>query len=322
MERSEINILNNKIALVEIPKSELAGIPAGIRVVCNFYKGSFLGEEYVFVRSKNLKMTPSRCCWAAKEVSRVLGHTAVIILPISPNYERQRLLEKGVFFVMSDKYAFLPNLASLEYIANKKIAKKLTPVAQYLLLYHLQIQSLEGMTAKMIAELVTYSYESVTLGITCMADLALCEKVAVGPKSKAVHFSFKGRQLWDKALEYTFSPVEEKIYCDEFRAATDYPICGVNALSNYSHLNPDKEDWRMLTAKEYRNCLTNEQFVRQNPFDGNVIIEVWKYPAITNKSKLTKYVDRLSLALSMMDDQDPRIEVEIEYLIDTFPWKD
>ncbi len=321
MKISEINILNNKVALAEIAKNEIRGIPGGIRAGCNFYRGSFLGEEYVFVSPWCMKLTPGQCSWAAKEVKRVLGGTAVFILPIGPNYERQRLLEKGVYFVMSDKYAFLPNLASLEYIANRKTAKKLTPVAQYLLLYHLQIQLLEGMTAKMIAELVPYSYESVTLGITCMADLALCEKVAVGPKSKAVHFSFKGRELWDKALEYTFSPVEEKFYCDEFSAAADYPICGVNALSNYSHLNPDKEDWRMLTAKEYRNCRTTGQFVRQNPFDGNFIIEVWKYPAITSKSKPAEYVDRLSLVLSMMDDEDPRIEGEIEYLIDTFPWK-
>ena len=97
---------------------------------------------------------------------------------------------------MSDKYAHLPMLIALEKTSDRKTASVLTPVAQYILLYHLQEKSLEGLSAKEIAKLVPYSYESTTLGITCMEDLGLCEKVLVGQRTKHIHFTKKGLELW------------------------------------------------------------------------------------------------------------------------------
>lgn len=78
-------------------------------------------------------------------------------------------------------------------------ANVLTPVAQYLLLYHLQIQSIEGLAARDIENEIPYSYASITLGITCLEDLGLCENVSGGSKRKVIHFAKKGMELWKQA---------------------------------------------------------------------------------------------------------------------------
>ena len=59
-----------------------------------------------------------------------------------------------------------------------------------------------------------------------------------------------------------------------------------------------------------------------NDYDGDIVIEVWKYPPITSHETKPMFVDRLSLALSLRDDTDARVEGEVEQLINEMEWKD
>jgi hypothetical protein len=52
------------------------------------------------------------------------------------------------------------------------------------------------------------------------------------------------------------------------------------------------------------------------------MVEVWKYPAVGLKDAHLQYVDKLSLALSLKDDTDPRVEGEVERMINELEWKD
>jgi hypothetical protein len=258
----------------------------------------------------------------AKRLTEWSGLPVVFILKSGYNYERRRLLDKNIFFVMSDKYAHLPMLVAMEYTADRKINTILTPIAQYLLLYHLQVKSLNGLSARDIAPLVPYSYASITLGLTCLEDVGLCEKVQDGPRSKIIRFNYAGKELWQASQSYMISPIETRIFCDYMESADQYTICGINALAKYTWLNPDKETQVMMTAKEYRQFKTKNAFENANRFDGNVMVEVWKYPAVGLKDVHLQYVDKLSLALSLKDDTDPRVEGEIERMINELKWKD
>ena len=213
-------------------------------------------------------------------------------------------------------------LIALEKTSNRKKATVLTAVAQYILLYHLQVGSLEGLSAKEISTLIPYSYESTTLGITCLDDLGLGEKRLQGQRKKILHFELKGEELWTKSQEFLESPVIQRIYCDDIRSNVEYPVCGINALAHYSWLNPDKEKMFMLTDKEYRSLRESEVFDNPNVYDGRVIIEVWKYPAVGHIYENKTRVDRLSLALSLKTDEDPRVEKEVERMIKEIQWKD
>lgn len=78
----------------------------------------------------------------------------------------------------------------------------------------------------------------------------------------------------------------------------------------------------MLTDKEYRSLKESEVFDNPNVYDGRVIIEVWKYPAVGHINENKAMVDRLSLALSLKTDEDPRVEKEVERMIKEIQWKD
>lgn len=123
-----------------------------------------------FAEPKRNIPTPRILSITANELTEKFGLPVVFLLDECPAYERQRLIDKEVYFVVSDKYAHLPMLVANERLRKTKLAKGLTPVAQFLLLFHLQVESLEGRAARDIEKKVPYSYASITLGITCLAD--------------------------------------------------------------------------------------------------------------------------------------------------------
>ena len=318
----EIAILGRPIQLQERSKAQMEGATIGDLLTYKFYDGEFHGMPLLFAEPKGKVATPRCLSVTANNLTSLLQLPIVFLLPACPAYERQRLIDKDVYFVVSEKYVHLPMLLANERVRKTKQAKTLTPVAQYLLLYHLQIGSIEGMAARDIEDKIPYSYASITLGLTCLEDLGLCKKVAEASKRKVIHFDMKGMNLWEQAQPFFVNPVEERIYCDGLLSDDSFPECGINALAHYTRLNPDPERTIMMSVKQLRNFKSSEALVRPNEFDGNIIIEAWKYPPVTATGVKAEWVDKLSLAISLREDEDPRVEGEVERLINETEWKD
>lgn len=318
----EIAILGRPIQLQERSKAQMEGATIGDLLTYKFYDGEFHGMPLLFAEPKGKVATPRCLSVTANNLTSLLQLPIVFLLPACPAYERQRLIDKDVYFVVSEKYVHLPMLLANERVRKTKQAKTLTPVAQYLLLYHLQIGSIEEMAARDIEGKIPYSYASITLGLTCLEDLGLCKKVAEASKRKVIHFDMKGMNLWEQAQLFLVNPVEERIYCDGLLSDDSFPECGINALAHYTRLNPDPERTIMMSVKQLRNFKSSEALVRPNEFDGNIIIEAWKYPPVTATGVKAEWVDRLSLAISLREDEDPRVEGEVERLINETEWKD
>lgn len=87
-------------------------------------------------------------------------------------------------------------------------------------------------------------------------------------------------------------------------------------------LNRDREEMIMMTSKEYRAVKSADVMENPNIYDGNYIIEVWKYPVVAKKDCKNLWVDRFSLVLSLRDDDDPRVEIEVERIISEQKWTD
>lgn len=318
----ELSILGRTIELQPLSKKQLKGITVGDSLAYLFYDGNYRGIRLIFLKSRNGNPSPKVCAITANRVSEIMGCPVVFILDSSPSYERQRLIDKDVFFVMGDKFANLPMLVANERIRKSRPAKKTTPTAQYILLYHLQVERLEGLSAREMSNKLPYSYESITLGLTCLSDLELCQKVSDGAKSKIIHFTAKGKELWDKAKDFLIDPVEKRIYCDSLATEQKLAQCNINALAHYTWLNPDNSQMYMTSKKELQILIAEKALHNMNVFDGDVMIEAWKYPIVSHKDNNNEWVDKLSLAISLREDDDPRVEGEVERLINEIEWKD
>ncbi len=59
-----------------------------------------------------------------------------------------------------------------------------------------------------------------------------------------------------------------------------------------------------MTARKYRKNSEEGLIVNPNDFDGDIIIEAWKYLAVSRKDTLLDWVGTLSLVLSLRCDEE------------------
>lgn len=304
---TSINIEGKEVTLSAMSKSQLGGVWLEAMWTFRFYEAFFMEYELVVLeQKKDKKCTPMQLEQFANRLQGHFGKTIVFLLDPMPAYLRQRLAERGVYFIISGKYAFLPFLYANRKVADKTPAKQLTPSAQYLLLWHLQEKSIEGQTARTLDQTVPLPYLTISRAIMTMEELGLCECRREG-KMKVVHFSHSGKDLWEKILPFMLSPVKKVLYCDLFKGSAI--TGGINALSHYTHINPEEQTTIVVTQAQMKQL----QVEGLNPVEGAVRIEVWKYAPIAENG----YVDKLSLALSLRDDNDERVLKEVEQMIDS-----
>lgn len=317
---NSISILGKVVRLKPRDKKQLKGLPVGDMLSYRFFDGEYSGQELLFAIPTGGQPTPRAMAITSQKVLVAFGLPLVYILESAPAYLRQRLIDKSVYFVVSDKFAFLPTLIANERLRVAPTADRLTPVAQYILLYHLQVKKLEGLSAKEIAEYVPYSYSNVTLGLVCLEDLGLIKREVDNSKRKVIHFTDTGKALYERALGYMQNPVEFHLNCDVLDSKRHFPTCSINALSHFTILSPDPEKMIAVSKKDLKELRQAGAIEGENRYDGRIFIEVWKYPPVTENGYDGEYVDRLSLALSLADDHDPRVEKEVERMINEIKW--
>ena len=113
------------------------------------------------------------------------------------------------------------------------------------------------------------------------------------------------------------SPLKKSFYCDSVKNEVAYPQGGINALAHYSMLVP--EAIKTLVAVERTDAVKEDNYERINSWDGAFRIEIWKYPPINIEQG---FADWLSLALTLMNNEDPRVHKEVERIIEETWLKD
>ena len=307
---NSISIAGFIIPLSEIPKKELKGAIADDIVRFSFYRAEFVGTAFVLLVSKSgINETPASCSRISGRLASVLSVPIVYYFSNLKFYERQRYIEKSVFFITGRGEVFLPNVILHSNKEKTKNPSRLSASAQFLLLYHLQKRSLDGLSvSEMASQICEYSYVSIAKAVENIEALGLCECRKDSERSKRIRFVAGGRELWEKAKPYMTTPVKEVKYCDSV-PSIGFQYSGVSALASYTMISPDDVPAIAVYSRRFEEA----EFNGLNDFDGNVKIEIWRYPEIDTKSDI---VDRLSLFLSLECDPDPRVDKENKIMFD------
>ena len=312
-----IKIADIDIALIPLNQAELRGLNMMSIMRFTYYRGTFSGEKMCFLLPKdNTELTPAHCRRYADRIGEALGMPVVFILQTAQYVSRKRLIEQGVYFVVSNKYAFLPMLLlnSLEKKKRKR-GSVLSPAAQYILLYYLQSQMKSVCTIKDFQGVVPFSYQSIGRALVDLEGFGLCRSEMIPNVEKRISFIDDKRTLWEAGLKYMRSPIKRVVYTDGELPSVKMAISGINALSHYSHLNPERRQTFAIYEKDYNESIKDIQLFED---EGNTRIEVWIYPPEMFPS--SGYVDELSLYLSMQDIHDARVEKELEIIIEKMLW--
>lgn len=262
--------------------------------------------------AENGDCSPIRLSKHQTKMTEVFSRPVVIVMDSVESYNLKRLTRARVNFIVPGKIVFIPSLLmvlkEVKAVA-KELPEMMPPVAQFLLLYHLEVNRLDGKTTSEIAEVTGMAYPTINVALKWLVSKGL---VALeGGKEKQVGMTLSDKELWEKASPLMSSPVEREAYCDEMIG--DGLYSNETAMGHYTMLAEPSTKVLAISkasAKENSRLLSKRYGERR--------VEVWKYnPSLLSKGE---YVDRLSLYLSMRESKDERVQMECDTLIEGMTW--
>jgi len=307
----EITIAGQQIELRNLSKQDQKGL--WLELIANFkmMQFDFNGQVMLLLVAKGeMDYTNVQRRKISERIESIKHIPAVFYFDNLLTYERDRLVEQGVYFIVADKFAFVPTLIINRLSTKSEIKELFYPSTQYILLYHLQIESLDGLSLKELEDKVPYKYKTIAKSIKQLEALGLVS--LEGSRNKKLVFELSWKELWDKASTNLIDPIKSIEYTSDVFPEGD--IGGISALSHYSMLAPEDVPTRVLTAEWVREH--KYSIPELHSFEDTQRIEIWKYPP----SGTSGYVDKLSLFLTLKDDNDPRVEKEIAIMMNKIKW--
>lgn len=316
-----------------IAKSYLNKLPMYILETYTLYRTVLLNTEIILAELKDddelsIQQTEKQL----QQIRNLLNQKVALVLENVQAYNRKRLIEKGINFIVPGKQLYLPDLLidlRESYVHPKTVQKKetLLPSAQFLLIYHLinrnQQWKLEEHAFKEIAKKLGYTPMAITNAID---NLKYHELIDVkGEKEKFIRFRSERSGLWKIVYQQNLlvNPVIKTLYVDEKPKDLILLKSNVSALSEYTDLNPSRQEYFAIEKTVFYGLQKSNALVNLNEHEGRYALELWKYNPLTlvaPSGKKIKVVDPLSLYLSVKDRRDERIEMALEQILEKFLW--
>lgn len=307
-----LKIVGSRVKIVQLDRRSVKGVWIDALSRYSFWSGEYQNQPFLFLFLKDgaEAYTPMQSAALATKLQESNQRQVVYCFDSLDFNKRERLMAQGVYFIVGEKFVSLPSLLINTRSNRKSRATELSAPAQYLILYSLQVKSLEGLSAKEMERILPYKYVTITLAMQVLSDLGLCNIETDPDKTRRIHFSATGNLLFEKVLPLLQNPVRKSFYCDEVNGT--YPSAGISAMSHYSMLAPETCQTLAIEEKQAKIKSADCPFIGVNSWEGAYRIELWKYPPIVKDG----VVDRISLYLSLKKDEDPRVHKEMNKMIE------
>jgi DNA-binding MarR family transcriptional regulator len=245
----------------------------------------------------------------------------IYVRPQLTAYNRKRLVEHKVPFIVPGNQMYLPMLAidfREHFRRLHEEPQTLSPSAQVLMIHLLLNVGEDVLTPKEAAARLGYSAMSMTRAFN---ELEATQLVEVYTRGRERHLSLVARSqdTWTKALAFVRSPVKKQLCIQRIGAASRGRRAGLTALAEYTMLAPPARLTYALSGKDWLSLRQQHTVVEVPQQDPDALeIEVWSYsPAQFAEGDL---VDPLSLYLSLRDSDDERVTASLEELMEKVKW--
>jgi DNA-binding MarR family transcriptional regulator len=236
-------------------------------------------------------------------------------------YNRKRLIEQKVPFIVPGNQMYLPMLAidlREHYRRVRKETHAISPSTQVVVLYALLRKAEKELIPAEMAALLGYSAMTMTRAFDELeaADLA---EINVRGRERCLKFIGERRELWEKAQPILRSPVNKRLYIRHVEGVDGFARAGLTALEHYTMLAAPTYPTYALSRDEWKALQKRHKIVEVPAQDPDAVeIEVWWYPP--KLFTVDGFVDRLSLLLSLKADHDERTEAALEEMMEKFKW--
>lgn len=287
----------------------------------SFARVVLLNEEIVLaLDQREEKSALSQVAAWLQQIRKLIKLPVVYVVGSLASYERRRLIEAHVPFIVPGKQLFLPDLGvdlreSFRAASSPK-REAVSPSTQALLIWHLLNRPRQAMW--------NLGSAAVELGYTAMTgSRALAEMLAAGIGEKKVmgranylRVSDSERAIWEAALPSLRSPVAHRLALDCIPAERGVRLAGLSALSELSMLDGPRQPCYAVRSGAWMKDKRGPHLLPPGDPSG-FEIQVWNYSTELEEGKT---VDRLSLYLSLRDETDERVQIALEEVRGAMQW--
>jgi hypothetical protein len=258
------------------------------------------------------------------KIREVTGLPVLYATEALASYERKRLIEQKVPFVVPGNQLYLPHLGvDLREYFRKPAApaqSEISPAAQAMLIAVLLGKPWRGEWEP--AEVLG------RLGYTAMtASRAAREVVAAGIASsdsvgrvRRLKTERTARETWEHSKPLLRSPVKRLVWVlpTDSLAVPELRLGGLSALARQSMLVEPSWPTYALSPSQWKLASQQGAKTVPEPEPGALQLELWNYsPALVPDTAL---VDPLSLILSLQSDADDRVQQALAEIEEHLPW--
>lgn len=317
-----LDYLNQTLGLTATmtPWTEAEQLPLYLRSGKKYFLLQIGGMECFLVEAdeKNFSLPTFR-----KQMAKLPGQPEHIVLCFKRLESRQRkaLIEAQIPFIVPGSQIYLPFLGVVlqERMKLVKAApEKLSPSAQLVLLYLIYEPTVQPVRKVDLARRLELSAMNVTRAVQELEALKLVTVEKAG-RSDYVSAVDSGKTLYEKALPYMIDPVQKRVFVRDKVDFEVAPLAEESALAERSMLNPPVVPCRAISRKEYKQLAGIEEI---DPAWSNssdyIQLELWKYDPKVLADQAG--VDVISLALSLRENSDERIEQAVEEMMEGHKW--
>jgi len=311
--------------LLDMPDGEDLDVPLFLRSTYRVHEAWLLRRRFVFAveRADRGDATPLERAKHVELLRTALGTDVALVLRGVPTHDRNRLVQRGVPFVVPGRQMYLPFLAlDLRERGPRHLRvsrETLSAPAQAVVLRRLIGEPVEDLTLAELAEGTGYSRMTMTNVGGELESFSLCAVERKGRK-KHIVFDVEGAQLWERALPLLVSPVRKTIWVRDWSAPRGARIsAGLSALASYTNMADDDIPCFAMWYKDYRVQARRGEIVEcRSMDDAEAVVESWAYDPTSLADG--DRVDRLSLYLALRGTPDERVEKEMRTLLEGMRW--
>lgn len=259
-----------------------------------------------------------------QKMEAITGLPVVYVVLSMASYERKRLIEHHVPFLVPGNQLYLPDLGLdlREHFRKPHLADEeaLSPSAQAIVIAALVQRSWrDGFGAIESAEPLGYTAMTWSRATREIAGTGIAD-VQVAGRSRQLKFVQGPRETWERIRPRLRSPVKRTVWALP-PAPEQTPLArqaGLSALAAQSMLTAPRTTSYALDLAGWKAALHSGWKELPGPDTGASEVQIWAYnPGILESSP---YVDPLSLWLSLQTTSDERVQSALDELMETLPW--
>jgi len=249
-----------------------------------------------------------------KHIARIQNNEnlpIVLVLKELSFRKKEYLIRERIPFIVDGKQIYLPFMAMYlqeRCSAEEKPREEMLPSAQMLLL-HFIYGGAQDLSTSQAAKDLELTHTSISRVSRQLEEMGLLHIRKEGVQ-RILHSEDSPKILFQKAGDKLLNPRKWTVYISKEMVGTELLESGYSALAEYSMLNtPNVRCYAAEKISQWKDIMTNSL---QNS-QVQVAVEIWRY----NPRKLStrNTVDELSLALTLREDADERVEEAIEEML-------